>query len=255
VSGTDAKNALVPADTIDVETCRPHALERWDMEMPNSRRRTIAGLALALLLLGSLGASKPPYGMGYIPKRPAGFVFDANAKQARNVYPDREELDQYAYGTISMSDEKYCSIFITQYAGGSTREDVQKARDLQEKLYGNSMDYGPLEQLTIDEHPAWGWLETQYYEGEVTSLEYKAVVSYDTVSYAVEFFAHDPQYLEAGFLRDLVTTFELSRPSPNHTVPITIGVLLVAGFLFLQFARRASRPPAALRDEEEQRIA
>jgi len=170
-----------------------------------------------------------------IPDPPFGFIYDANATQARNVFPDREMLSQSAWSTTG---EIHNSIYITCYAGPSTQADVQAARDAQESMY-KYLQYGSLEALTIDDRPAWGWLETQYHKGNLSSLEYKAVVSYDDVSYAVEFFADSPEYLSEAVLRDMVCSFETGKTKIDYA--LAAGGLLLAAIGIL-LIKRMSRP-------------
>jgi len=187
---------------------------------------TFALIVVVALLVS--GCSSPRVEGGVIPHPPTGFAFDANATQARNVYPGGNQLSQRAWGTFG---EQHDSIYITEYEGSSTRTDAQGARDAQEARYGGYMQYGPLEDLTIDGRPAWGWLETQMYKGRLASLEYKAVVSCDDRSFAVEFYGSTDEWRDADKLRAVVSTFEIARPKPNMPAILMGAVIGLGGIV------------------------
>ncbi len=163
---------------------------------------TIGALALGL----NLHCSGPQREGPQIPKVPEGFMFDANASKARNILADEWQLRQEAW--VTMGDEEHSSIYFTTYRGAVSREEVAAAHDAQASRYGY-LEYGPLEDLTIDGRAAWGWLETQVYRGKLASLEYKAVVAYDSLSYAVEFHSSEPRFLDPAALKALVETFRV----------------------------------------------
>lgn len=168
----------------------------------------VCTISLLTLFLGlHLHCSGPEREGPQIPKVPEGFIYDANASQGRNVFPDARQVRQSAWTTLG--EDEHSSIFFTTYRGAATREEVAAARADQESRYGSYMEYGPLEDLTIDERPAWGWLETQWYREEIASLEYKAVVVYDSLSYAVEFHSSEPRFMDAATLKALVETFRV----------------------------------------------
>jgi len=190
------------------------------------QRLALGYFAAAVLAVSALfGCTGPRMEGGQFKHPPTGFVFDANAREGRPVFPDREAIDVRAWMTMG---EDHNSIFVTEYEGPATREQVQAARDAQEKNYGNYLDYGNLEEMTIDGRPAWGWLETQHYKGKLSSYEYKAVVSYDDVSYAIEFFAGREDWRDEHKLRAFVKTFEVGRSKPNYAA-LGVGAVLLLG--------------------------
>jgi hypothetical protein len=195
--------------------------------MRRQRRVTLpgapVGLGAALLVLAS--CSTPRILDGHIPNPPPGFAFDANASKARNVFPDREIVWQRGYGTLG--EENHCSIFITKFVGTAGSMEIEDARSALAARYPY-LEYGPLEELLIDHRPAWGWLETQFYKGELSSLAFKAVVPYDSVCYAVEFFARDPQYRNPEVLKAAVATFEIGRKEVHYS-HVALAALFVLG--------------------------
>ena len=84
--------------------------------------------------------------------------------------------------------------------------EIRAAKTYAENKY-DRLRYGDMEELYIDQRPALAWTETQFFEGEVWSLEYCAVVPYDDATYTVEFFATDPEMRNREFLREVVSTF------------------------------------------------
>jgi hypothetical protein len=169
------------------------------------------GLGLAVLAAcGVSGCSKPLIEGAQVTDRPVGFLFDANATAARKVFPGRRVVDQRGYFTPG--EDNACSIMITEYEGPTSYEEVRSAREVAAARYGHSTDYGAVDATVIDERPAWGYLVTQHYRGEISSLTYTAIVSYakDDRTYTVEFYASDPRYMNEDFLAETVKTFTVN---------------------------------------------
>lgn len=185
-------------------------------------RVVIGLLCFAAGLSGCFETAPEPADVALMPE---GFIFDANASMGRNVFPDRQILHQVAW--TNLAEEKHASLFMTEYHGPSTRAEIEAAREFQESRYSSYLDYGPLEEITIDGRTAYGWLETQYFEGQLSSREYKAVVSYDDVTYAIEFFARDPIYREAATLEEWVTTFHGPKEAGTSWAKVLITVVLI----------------------------
>jgi hypothetical protein len=201
------------------------------------QRRPHLRIWAPLLAVCLASCSSPRMEGPQIPNPPDGFMYDANATQARNVFPDREIARQHAWGT--MSERTNSSIYMTEHAGPSTRDAVQAARDALEVRYPYNTTYGPLQDLTIDGQPAWGWLETQYYKGEISSMEYKAVVTLEGTTHVIEFFSKNPKYMSEAALRELVCSFEIGRRKVSWPL-VGVGVVLVALVIF--GIRRVTRP-------------
>jgi hypothetical protein len=193
-------------------------------------------VCLAVFLTGCSG---PRFEGPQVQEPPLNFFFDANATQGRNVFPDRRELAQGGWWH-SPGEYDHSSVFITTYDGPSTQADVQAARDRQEEEYGQYVRYSDLEALWIDGHAAWGWLETQILDGTTESLEYKVVVSYDSVSYAVEFFSSEPEWMDSTNMRDVVMSFAVGVPRGNMTAKV-VAVVLAVTVLLLFWRGKGSR--------------
>ncbi len=110
------------------------------------------------------------------------------------MFPEREQVRQ---GTgWKGTDDPHSSSFITVHEGTTGREEVQAARDFRESEYGRAANsYGNLEELEIDGCTAWGWTELRVYRNKISSREIKVVVPYDTVTFAVEFYSNDPDWM------------------------------------------------------------
>jgi len=199
----------------------------------------------SVLCLGCLpwgtACSHPRFEGAQVQEPPHNFLFDANADKGRNVYPDREERRQTAW-MRGFGDGGHSSLFITTYSGSSSRADVQAARDSQEERYGRSIRYGQLESFEIDGRPAWGWLEKQVAKGDTVSVEYKAVVSYDSVSYAIEFFSSEPEWMDGWRQRQVIETFAIGKTRPNYLL-ILLLIAFVSVSLWLIRKWGAERRP------------
>lgn len=203
--------------------------------------RPLSRATLALLAASFVVACSQPFLSGpQLQRQLRGFFYDANSTQGRNVFPDREMLRQGAWWSNIDDDDEYSSIFITTYSGGATREDVQSARDFQEAEYGRGRGgYGGLELLRIDDRVAWGWLETDQFQGEVSAYEFKAVISYDSVTYVVEFYTREPERMVPDSLRAVVDAFAIGRVKwnlPGLGVAALV-TLVLSGFMWDRFQR------------------
>lgn len=186
---------------------------------------------LLFLVLWVGGCSKPLIEGSQVRKVPAGFLFDLNASAARLVFPERKMLDQRGYGTLGLNDE-HCSIMITEYSGATPYETVHTAYEAVKKKYPHNHRYGPLEPLFIDKQPAWGWLETQIYKGEVSSLKYVAVISHEGegVTFSVEFYAAEKKYMDEGFMKETIQTFTVKHRGVSYgRIGITVVILASLG--------------------------
>ena len=194
--------------------------------------------ALTLMAVSVAAACSQPYLVGpQIQRQLRGFLYDANSTQGRNVFPEREMVGQGAWWSSLDDDDEYSSLFITRYPGGATRAEVQAARDFQETEYGGARDgYGGLETIQIDGRSAWGWLETSQYRGEISSYEYKAVVSYDSITFAVEFYTREPEWMVPDSLRAVASTFGIGKVEWNFP-GLGLAVLVVVLLSALAFDR------------------
>jgi len=201
--------------------------------------RAVLVLAASVVLSGvvSCDTSTQRRAGPQIPDPPPGFAYDPNAYAARLVFPERTKLSQRAYGTIT---EPHNGITITEYAGPASRSDAQGAKDVLAERFPKA-EYGPLQSLEIDGREAWGWLETSRYNGRVGSLEFKAVVPYEDVTYTVEFHTSQPSRMNADYLQSIVETFIVKKEralSSGQIVALAIAAVLAwFGWRVLREAR------------------
>ncbi len=165
------------------------------------RPSTVLGLVGAILVLGACGeASIPGYQVQGVPE---GFVYSANVDKEPAVFPDRVILGQGAWLGDIRTFEPQSEIVVTRYGGSVSFDEARAARDVQAGRYGNpaSIDYGDVVPVTIDGRSAFAWLETRYDEyGAVRSMDYKTIIPYDTLTYALEFSTSEPVRLHPDSL-------------------------------------------------------
>lgn len=138
---------------------------------------------------------------------PAGFHYDENMTSGRPVLPRRVQIGQSGWMTI---EEPSCSIMFTEYSGPTSEAEVLAAVGEAAQRYRNE-DFTPVEPIRIDGRDAWGWIETQTYRGELASVEYTAVIPYDDVTWAVEYYASSPKLRDPRVQKDLVASFHYQR--------------------------------------------
>lgn len=188
--------------------------------------------------LGLVCCSRPRFEGPQIQNPPPGFGFDANATQGHNVFMNRRPARQMAWWKGVRDDEPHSDIFITEYTGRSSREEIAAAREAQAARYSSYTDYGELAPITVDEHSAWAWVETPRYRG-AHSMEYKAVIPYDNATYAVEFYSNDPEWMDPGRMQAVVATFAIGRTRISW--PLVV-IFAVVGVGVAVFVRRTARP-------------
>jgi hypothetical protein len=185
-------------------------------------RTQVLVLSAATVLLA--GCSRPNFPGPQIQSPPPQFRFDPNSSQARNVFPERSHLRQVAWWRLGSNDTN-SSIFITSYDGASTRNEVQAALDAAAARWGRvNHRYGGLERLRIDGRPAWGWLETSTLSnGNPGSIDFTAVIPYDTITFVVEISTDESEFLLPDSLRAIVGSFAIGRTEVDPA-GIALGV-------------------------------
>jgi hypothetical protein len=169
--------------------------------------RALPALAIGCLLLMGASCDRPLIDGPQIRKAPDGFLFDANFSAARKVFTDRPPTDQRGYHT--MGEDTFSSITMTEFPRAATYEDAEAAREYDRQKYGQDSEYGPIEATIVDKHPAWIWTKTNMYQGQVSSLEYIAVVSYEEhdATWTVEYSCRIPKLMDLDGMEETVKTF------------------------------------------------
>jgi hypothetical protein len=166
-------------------------------------------IPLLIAVLITVPACGPTYREGpNVAGVPEGFRYDANMTSGRPVLPNRTQIGQS--GWITPFAEEHSSIMFTQYSGAADEAEVRAVLDAYARRYTHQK-YGAVEAVTIDKRPAWGWYSEQHLKGKLASLEYTAVIPYDDVTWAVEFYASHPRHRDPELLKKLVTSFHYHR--------------------------------------------
>ncbi|HSM60268.1 MAG TPA: hypothetical protein VK849_05700, partial [Longimicrobiales bacterium] len=192
----------------------------------SSPRRRAAWLALAL---AGAACEIPDFEGPQIQRPPATFRMDPSTHQDRRMFPERDVVHHDAWVEATRGD--FSGILIDGHPGRIGRDHVEAARSAAMKAaLGRRAEFGEIETLTVDGRTAWGWGERWSLEsGEVDFIAFRAVVPYDTISYAIDFLTGDPA-LEArpDSLRTIVASFAVGATRWN--LPL---VALVAGAALL----------------------
>jgi len=207
-----------------------------------SRLRQVAAL-LSLTMVGAAACVAPSVPGYQLQDVPEGFLFTANANTGVTVFPARDFLSRGVWLGDIETFEPQSEIYVTRYAGTVTIEEAEAARDLQASRYGtpSSIDYGQVATVTIDGRPALAWMETRYDEHDaVRSLVYKAVIPYDTVSYAVEFNTSAALRLHPDSLIRVVHSWGRGETKVLWGAILKAAAILAGlGVLFLFWTRRS----------------
>lgn len=198
--------------------------------------------ALALALVGAAGCVAPAIPGYQLRDVPAGFVFTANANTGVNVFPNRDVLSRGVWLGDIESFEPQSEIYITRYSGNVTIEEAEAARDVQASRYGNpsSINYGRVATVMIDERVAFAWMETRYDENNaVRSLDYTAVIPYDTVTYVVEFNTSRAHRLHSDSLTRIVHSWGRGETEVLWgTILLAVAVLVSLAVSLVFWTRR-----------------
>lgn len=196
----------------------------------NFRNLATASIMLLLIALSIQGCSTSLVVGGQITRDPPGFMFDANATGARLVFHEREKVDQRGYFYMT-NDDEHCSIMITEFAGPTSYEVAKSALDFHRTTYPHKK-YGALDSMQIDGEDAWGWESFQHNNGETTSLQYHAIVSYPELNttYTIEFYAGVERFMDADLIKTTVESFTVKKEKEVSYAQIGLIAVLVVGF-------------------------
>jgi hypothetical protein len=199
----------------------------------------LAPTLLAALVLAS-GCDVPRFEGAQIQRPPPGFTLQPESTLERRIFPDRTVAAHQTWVRSHWGD--FSGIYIQAHRGATTREEVESAWQASLTSPGVRWDeereVGGLERLTIDGRDATGWLETvRGPAGGIAWVSYRAVIPYDTVSYAVEFLSGDPTFKShPDSLRTIVASFAVGRV--RFHLPL---ILLASGGLLFLLSRWQSR--------------
>ena len=210
--------------------------------MPTRRPRPVAPF-LVLVPLVAAGCDLPRFHGPQIQSPPPAFTMNPEADQQRRIFPELQPIHHDAW--VEASGGNFSGIYIDGYRGVLTTEQIEGARQAAIAAYEPHVEVTELEPLRIDGRAAWGWTELWRPPGRgLVWVAYRAVIPYDTISYAVEFIAGDPGLkVRPDSLRTIVASFAVGRTQWNFPL-----IAIVAGaVLFLVAFVRKKREEAAQR--------
>lgn len=135
------------------------------------------------------------------------------------------------------------SIFIDGYPAVLGYEDAMAARD-SARRYAIDRDtrFGEVEPIAVDGRSGWGWHErVETPTRGLVWVAYRALVPYDSVTYAIEFASGNPTFKRTApdTLKAVIATFGIGRTTYN--VPL---IALVAGAALFALALWRSKAEA-----------
>jgi hypothetical protein len=138
-------------------------------------------------------------------------------------------------------------IYIDGHPGVLDVEDVMAARDgaMAAELDADAV-FGEVEALRVDGRNAWGWYERiESPRRGLVEVTYRAVVPYDSVTYAIEFVSGEPSLKRASpdTLREVVSTFAIGRTTYDLPVILVVlgGMVFVVSVLRSRSKEKADR--------------
>lgn len=199
--------------------------------VPHGRARCPLLAGPVLLLLAVAGCELPRFQGPQIQNPPRGFLLQSDAYQQRRMFPEREVRQHIAW--IAAGSGPYSGIYINAHPGAIGLDEVAAAQDSAKLLpEAREVTFSEVEPLTIDGRTAWGWAERlETPERGLDWVAYRTVVSYDTVSYAIEYYSGDPGTKRAApdTLRTVLSSFAVGRTQWNVPLIVLLGGLSLLG--------------------------
>jgi hypothetical protein len=169
-----------------------------------------------------------------IQQPPDAFFMQPESYSERRMFPEQEVVHHNAW--VNTAWGEFSTIYINGHPGRLGRSAVEAALEVAKDAATEPVTFGGIEELTIDDRPAWGWAERL--ETRETGLEwigYHVAIQYDTVTYTVELFSGDPSFKrQPDTLRAVAATFAVGETEWN--IPL-IAVLIGAALLAFKFVR------------------
>ncbi len=202
-----------------------------------------AALCAALALLASPGCTAPAVEGYQLQAPPEGFLYAAEQGFAGGGIPGRSPAGGGVWlGDIKL-DEPRTTVLVTRYQGALAERDGATAREARARVLRGSPynRLGPLRTLALaDGRTASAWTEERHDEyGRFRSLQVTAVVSYDTLAFALELDTSVPERMREPHLDSILATFGLGATTVNWV--LVVAAAGVAGLAALGLARRAGR--------------
>jgi hypothetical protein len=179
-----------------------------------------------------------------IQEPPQGFLLAPDSYQQRRLFPEREVVFHAAW--VESIDD-FSTIYIDGHPGVLGFDDAVAAREAA-RLAAIDPDvrFGEVEPLQVDGRDAWGWSErVETPTRGLVWVAYRAVVPYDTVSYAIEFYSGEPAIKREApdTLKAVIATFGIGETTYNlPLIALLAGLaLFAAAFVRSKQQARAAR--------------
>jgi hypothetical protein len=135
------------------------------------------------------------------------------------------------------------SIFIDGYPAVLGYEDAVAARDSARRyVIDRDTSFGEVEPISVDGRSGWGWHERVETPARgLVWVAYRALVPYDSVTYAIEFASGNPTFKRGApdTLKAVIATFGIGRTT--YDVPL---IALIAGLTLFALALWRSKAEA-----------
>lgn len=200
---------------------------------------------LLFALVAATGCDVPRFPGPQIQHPPPGFTLQPETSSPRRTFPDRDPSFHTAWVHTSLGGVSV--IYIDGHPGVLGAEEVMAARD---RATTDEPDedavFGEVEALRVDGRNAWGWYERiESARRGLVEVRYRAVIPYDSVTYAIEFVSGEPSIKRASpdTLRDVVSTFAIGRTTYDIPVILVVlgGIVFVVAVLRSRSKEKADR--------------
>ena len=216
--------------------------------MPNcprfaGRRSSRLRSPFLLGLIALCACNVPNFEGPQIQEPPQGFLLVPDSYQQRRIFPQHELVFHSAW--VESTDD-FSTIYVDGYPGVLGLEDAMAARD-SAWLYAIDPDvtFTEVEPLLVDGRAGWGWAErVETPTRGLVWVAYRAIVPYDTVTYAIEFYSGEPAIKRSApdTLKAVIASFGIGRTTYN--LPL-IAVLAGLALFVVSFVRSKAKARSA----------
>ena len=207
----------------------------------SSQRRGVLRL-LGIIVLSA--CTVPNLEGPQIQEPPQGFLLVPDSYQQRRLFPEHE-LVFHAAWVESVDD--FSTIYIDGHPGALGLDDAVAAREAARAAATDpDVTFGEVEPLRVDGREAWGWEErVETPTRGLVWVAYRAIVPYDTVTYAIEFYSGEPAIKRAApdTLKAVISTFGIGETTYNLPLIAVLGglALFVVSIVRSKAQARAAR--------------